>query len=129
MMSSRHTIKLTANFERNLEEVEAFLLEAESSAAFDRLLNELTDTIVPNLERFPKMGRLFFERTAGSVETSNGISRLIAKMDALPESGELREYVTSHYLMLYVATDDSVYLVSVRHHRQLSFDLSGHWQT
>lgn len=31
--------------------------------------------------------------------------------------------------MLYVAMDDSstVYLLSIRHHRQLTFDLSTYW--
>ena len=58
-MTAKHTVKLTTNFERNLEEIEAFLVEAGAPHAFDALLDELTDTVVPNLESFPGMGRLF----------------------------------------------------------------------
>ena len=34
-MTSRITVKLTANFERNLADIEQFLLEAEAPQAFD----------------------------------------------------------------------------------------------
>ncbi|KVA17043.1 type II toxin-antitoxin system RelE/ParE family toxin [Burkholderia ubonensis] len=126
-MTALHTVKLTANFEHNLEEIEAFLLEAETPQAFDALLDELTDIVIPNLERFPGMGRLFLERPAHSVEARNGIARLVEQLDVIAEGSELREYVTTHYLLLYAQIGDTVYLLSVRHHRQLSFDLAGHW--
>lgn len=126
-MAGRHIIKLTANFERNLEEMEAFLLEAQAPQAFDALLDELTDTVIPNLERFPGMGRLFFERPTRSVEASNGIDELRRKLKALARDGEIREYVMSHYLLLYARFDTTIYLLSIRHHRQLSFDFQSQW--
>ncbi len=126
-MTARHTVKLTAHFERNLEEIEAFLLEAQAPQAFDVLLDELTDTVIPNLERFPSMGRLFRERPARSVEVANGIARLTKQLDAFAEGSELREYVTTHYLLLYAQIKSTVYLLSIRHQRQLSFDLASHW--
>ena len=126
-MTARHTVKLTANFERNLEEVEAFLLEAGAPQAFDVLLDELMDTVVPNLERFPSMGHLFLERRARSVEVSNGIARLTKQLDAISQGSELREYVMTDYLLLYASIEGAVYLLSIRHHRQLSFDLASHW--
>jgi plasmid stabilization system protein ParE len=126
-VTARHTVKLTANFERNLEEVEAFLLHAEAPQAFDALLDELTDTVIPNLERYPGMGRLFLERPARSVEAANGMARLTRQLDALAEGSELREYVMTHYLLLYAQISDTVYLLSIRHQRQLSFDLASHW--
>ena len=43
------TVKLTANFERNLADIEAFLIEAEAPQAFDALLDELARTTIPNL--------------------------------------------------------------------------------
>jgi len=55
-VTAKHTVKLTANFERNLEELESFLVEAGAPHAFDALLDELTDTIIPNLESYPGMG-------------------------------------------------------------------------
>jgi plasmid stabilization system protein ParE len=126
-MTLRHTLKLTDQFEQNLEEIEAFLSESATPQAFDALIDELEDVITPNLERFPNMGRLFLERPTGSVETSNGIARLIKKQGAMIEGGELREYITPHYLLLYAVMSDTVYLLSIRHHRQLSFDLGSHW--
>ena len=126
-MTARHTVKLTANFEHNLEEVEAFLLKADAPQAFDALLDELTDTVIPNLERFPSMGHLFLERRARSVEVSNGIARLTNQLDAIAQGSELREYVMTHYLLLYAHIKRTVYLLSIRHHRQLSFDLARHW--
>lgn len=123
-MSVRYKVKLTANFERNLEEVESFLREAESAQAFDGLLDELTETIIPNLERFPAMGRSLLERPAGSVEVINAVARLEKHLDAITRDGEVREYVMPRYLLLYALIDGTVYLLSIRHQRQLSFDLS-----
>ena len=127
-MTTKHLVKFTANFERNLEEAEAFLLEAKAPQAFDALPDELTDTVIPNLERFPGIGRLFFERPIRSVEGSNGIDRLKRKLNAISKNGELREYVLSHYLLLYVRFETTVYLLSIRHHRQLSFDFESQWE-
>jgi plasmid stabilization system protein ParE len=126
-VTAPHTVKLTANFERNLEEIEVFLLEAEAPQAFDALLDELTDTVIPNLERFPEMGRLFLERPTHSVEAGNGIDRLTRQLDSIAKDGALREYVMADYLMLYAQVSEAVYLLSIRHQRQLSFDFASHW--
>ena len=128
-VTARRIVKLTAHFERNLEEVEAFLLEAEAPHAFDALLDELTDTVISNLERFPDMGRSFLERPTLSVETSNGIARLTEQLTAIAEGGELRESVMTRYLLLYAQIRGTVYLLSIRHQRQLSLDLTSHWLT
>lgn len=121
------TVKLTANFERNLEELEAFLPQADAPHALDALLDELTDTVIPNLERFPGMGRLFLERPARSVEVANGMARLTQQLGSITKNGELREYVLTHYVMLYARIKGTVYLLSIRHQRQLSFDFQGLW--
>ncbi|AFK64458.1 hypothetical protein TKWG_24515 [Advenella kashmirensis WT001] len=126
--TARYTIRLTAHFERNLEQIEAFLLETEAPQTFDALLDELTDTIIPNLARFPHMGRVFSARPARSVEVANGIERLSAQFDVIANSGDqLREYVMSNYLLLYATINTTVYLLSIRHQRQLSFDFANHW--
>jgi plasmid stabilization system protein ParE len=125
-VTARHTVKLTGHFERNLEELEAFLVEAEAPHAFNALLDELIDTVIPNLESFPGMGRLFLERPARSVEVANGIARLTKQLGSLAKDGELREYVMVHDLLLYARIKGTVYLLSIRHQRQLSFDLNRH---
>ena len=127
-MTAKHTVKLTTNFERNLEEIEAFLIEAGAPYAFDALLDELTDTVIPNLKSFPGMGRLFLERPVRSVEVANGVARLTKKLGSLGKDGELREYVMTHYLLLYARIKGTVYLLSIRHQRQLSFDFETLWQ-
>ena len=130
-MATRHMVKLTANFERNLEEAEAFLNAAYAPQAFDALIDELLDTVVPNLERFPGMGRLFFERPTRSIEASNAIraiKRKLKSLTSLAKDDEIREYVMSHYLLLYARFDNTIYLLSIRHHRQLSFDFQSLWR-
>jgi len=127
-VTAKHTVKLTTNFERNLEEIEAFLIEAGAPYAFDALLDELTDTVIPNLKSFPGMGRLFLERPVRSVEVANGVARLTKKLGSLGKDGELREYVMTHYLLLYARIKGTVYLLSIRHQRQLSFDFETLWQ-
>jgi len=126
-VSSTHIVKLTANLEDNLDDLEDFLLEADLPQAFDALLDELTDTVVPNLERFPDMGRLFLTRPVRSVEVANGIERLIRQLRAIASEGELREYLLSHYMLLYARVEGVIFLLSIRHQRQLSFDFAAIW--
>ena len=124
MATKRFAVRTTANFEANLDAVEAFLTAAEVSGAFDALLDDLANTVVPNLERFPRMGRSFLNRAANSLEARDAVGRLQARLGA----GELREYLAGDYLILYALIDRSVYLLSIKHHRQLSFDLGAHWK-
>ncbi|MFO1262026.1 MAG: type II toxin-antitoxin system RelE/ParE family toxin [Rhodoferax sp.] len=127
-MAKKLVVKLTANFERNLADIERFLTEAEAPQAFDGLLDELLDTVIPNLERFPGIGRPFLNRAVGSVEATNALTALRVKlMTLLAESDNLREYVMDNFLVLYGRVDGNIYLLSIKHHRQLSFDFEGHW--
>lgn len=128
-MTQHVTVKLTANFERNLADIEKFLTEAEAPLAFDGLLGELLDKVIPNLERFPGLGRPFFNRAIGSAEATHAINALKIKLALVTGSpaATLREYVMANYLVLYVQTEKSIALLSIKHHRQLSFDFEGHW--
>ncbi|MFZ3017165.1 MAG: type II toxin-antitoxin system RelE/ParE family toxin [Gallionella sp.] len=122
-MAKKIVVKLAANFERNLEAIAGFLDDADAPQAFDRLLDELSDTLIPNLENFPAMGQPFLERTVCSVEVANAIERLQLKLG----DGELREYFFADYLVLYARFDTVVHLLSIKHHRQLSFDFQSLW--
>ena len=125
-MTKQVQVKFTANFESNLQAVEEFLSDADAPHAFDALLDELAETVIPNLEHFPDMGRLFMERSVRSVEVSNSLDALRKKL----RDGELREYLLANYLILYVRSDreSTIYLLSIKHHRQLSFDFESLWQ-
>lgn len=127
-MAKKPVVKLTANFERNLEGIEHFLTEVQAPLAFDGLLDELLDTVIPNLERFPEMGRPLLARQPRSVETSNAQARLRTKLSALtPDTEALREYVLKDYLLLYALIGGAIHLLAIRHQRQLSFDFDGLW--
>ncbi len=117
-------VELTASFLERLETIGSILTEADAGAAYDRLLDELRTTVIPNLRRFPRIGRRYLEQPPQSAEA-------LAKLAALPtgEADRLREYLHGDYLILYtVATPGRlVHLLSIRHHRELSFQFSRLW--
>lgn len=121
-------VKVTANFESNLEAIENFLYEADAPHVFDALLDELSDTVIPNLERFPDIGRLFMERSVRSVEAGNSLDALRRKL----KGRVVREYLLPDYLILYLCSEcgieTTIYLLAIKHHRQLSFDFEALWQ-
>jgi plasmid stabilization system protein ParE len=119
-----YRVELTASFLERLDAIEAFLTEADAAFAFDDLLAELRATVFPNLARFPRIGRRYLDNPPQSAEA-------LAQLAALPAgaASALREYLHGDYLMLYTAMDANatVYLLSIRHHRQLSFDFARLW--
>jgi plasmid stabilization system protein ParE len=126
-MTARTKVRITANFERNLEEIARFLADAEARGAFDALLDCLAEEVVPILERHPDIGRDFLARSACSAEAETRVKRLTTRLAAMGRQASIREYVTAHYLVLYAHADDAVHLLAIRHHRQLSFDFGTLW--
>lgn len=128
MAEEAYTVELTASFLERLDAIEAFLVEADAGFAFDELLADLRATVIPNLRRFPRMGRRYLAHPPQSAEA-------LAQLAALPTGAPdaLREYLHGDYLMLYTVVDASpkdkptVYLLSIRHHRELSFDFARLW--
>lgn len=45
----------------------------------------------------------------------------------LGEDSDIREYLMEDYLLLYAIVDRAIYLLSIRHHKQLSFDFAQLW--
>lgn len=121
-MKKARTVHLTASFEANLADIEAFLQE-DAPAAFDRLLESLESELIPNLEHFPRLGRSFLERNPASAEGWLKREGLRTRL----QGKDLREYMQGDYLILYLDDGKIVFLLSIRHHRQLSYDLDGHW--
>lgn len=124
MADRPYRVELTASFLECLDAIEAFLLEADAGPAFDALLDDLRAKVIPNLGRFPRIGRRFLDNPPQSAEA-------LTQLAALPAGATdaLREYLHGDYLMLYTASepDTTVYLLSIRHHRQLSFDFARLW--
>ena len=124
MSDQLHQVELTASFLERLNSIEAFLGEANAAFAFDDLVDNIRTTVIPNLRRFPRIGRPYLANPPQSAEA-------LALLTSLPvgAANALREYLHGDYLMLYTVIDQTatVYLLSIRHHRQLSFDFVGLW--
>ena len=124
MSDQLHQVELTASFLERLNSIEAFLGEANAAFAFDDLVDNIRTTVIPNLRRFPRIGRSYLANPPQSAEA-------LALLASLPvgAANALREYLHGDYLMLYTVIDETatVYLLSIRHHRQLSFDFAGLW--
>lgn len=123
-----YRVELTASFVERLESIETFLVEADAGFAFDDLLAEIRTTLIPNLRRFPRIGRRYIANPPQSAEA-------LAQLALLPAGAvnRLREYLHRDYLVLYTLSEEgaeagpAVYLLSIRHHRQLSFDFARLW--
>ena len=124
MADRLYRVELTASFLERLEAIEVFLVEADAGLAFDALLAELRTTVIPNLRRFPRIGRCYL---ASPPQSAEALAQLAALPAGAPDT--LREYLHGEYLMIYAAmeADATVYLLSIRYHRQISFDFAKLW--
>ncbi len=115
-------VELTASFIERLASIEAFLTDADALQEYDKLLDDLRITVIPNLRRFPRIGRRYLDNPPQSAEA-------LAQLRALPRGAAdvLREYLHGDYLVLYTLTGSTLYLLSIRHHRQLSFAFAKLW--
>jgi plasmid stabilization system protein ParE len=117
-------VELTTSFLERLAAIEVFLAEADAGSGYDRLLAELRATVIPNLRRFPRIGRRYLDHAPQSAEA-------LAQLAALPPgtADRLREYLHGDYLILYThaASGNVLHLLSVRHHRELSFQFARLW--
>lgn len=124
MAERLHAVELTDSFLERLDAIEAFLGVAGADPAFDTLLDELRTVVIPNLARFPRIGRRYLETPLQSAEA-------LAQLASLPADSidRLREYLHGDYLLLYALAEAhaKVHLLSIRHHRQLSFDFARLW--
>jgi hypothetical protein len=119
-------IRFTENLAANLRHVEAFWDENQFARAFDRLVDELTDSVMPILKRHPRMGRNFLQRQSASVDAAMRapkIDALLRTRDTDAARAEVREYVMTDTLLLYALVGGVIYLLAIKHHKQLSFDI------
>jgi plasmid stabilization system protein ParE len=123
-----YRVELTASFLERLESIEAFLVEADAGFAFDDLLAEIRATVIPNLRRFPRIGRCYL---ANPPQSAEALALLAAMPAGVPDA--LREYLHGDYLLLYLVEEASpkaeatVVLLTIRHHRELSLDFARLW--
>ncbi len=122
---ARAIVRITANFHRNLGEIRQFLAENDAGRAFDALLDRVFDNVIPNLERFPELGKDFLARGPRSAE---GLALFNNVKKRLGRGLALREYITGDTIVLYAVRGREVFLLCIRHHRQLSFDFRNVWR-
>ncbi len=121
-MAARKPV-FTENFSAALAGIETFV-GAEGEASFARFFNCFVADIVPMLCRFPHSGRSFLERSLGSAQTLQLAEKLTKH---LGEGDDVRELIVDDYLILYLLRRNLIVFLSIKHHRQLSFDLKGFW--
>ena len=119
-----HEVRFTANFNANLHSIPDFLAKQDAGNTFQALASRLFEDIIPNLGLFPLIGRDF---PALKPLSEEGKARLKALRKRAGKATGIREYITGDYLILYAVRTRAVFLLAIRHHKQLSFDLKGHW--
>lgn len=118
-------LRTTENFTANLQEIAGFWDTRECPAGFDALLTELRDPVFPNLRRNPRMGRNFLARQPQSVDSLARMRTMDAMLKSLAiqsDVAEVREYVMTDYLLLYLLVDITIHLLAIKHQKQLAFD-------
>jgi plasmid stabilization system protein ParE len=118
------SVLVTRNFDRNLAEVREFLSAAGAPKAFDGLVARLVDHVIPNLQRFPDLGADFLARAPLSAD---GVALFEEVVRVAGPGSQVRQLIDGDYVILYLVAGGTVHLLAIRHHRQLSFDLGGHW--
>lgn len=111
-------VEVTAGFLERLDAIEEFLAGIDAKIAFDDLLAELRETVIPNLRRYPRIGRRYLDEPPRSAEALT----LLAQFPA-GAADALREYLSGDYLILYTVAEAeaALTLLSIRHQRQLAF--------
>lgn len=124
-------VRYAHNLALNIENIESFWIENQLAQGYDRLLDALGNTVIPILQRHPRIGRPFMRRDVESVEAQAVVARIGKRISALGENAEVREYVMDDYVVvLYLVVDGAegepmmVHLLAIKHQKQLGFDVS-----
>lgn len=117
---ARIAVRFADNFHRNLEGIQAFLIEADAATEADQLVDALFDRLIPAMEEHPRIGRDWLTRTPHSPRGDAVRARIV---DRLAGKRELREIILGDYLVLYTLDDETAVLLAIRHHRQLAYEV------
>ncbi len=119
---SHITVRFTPNFEDNLAQIEAYWDDNRFPAGYDRLLAELADTTLPRLVQHPRLGRPLLDRAPQTQQAKQKTHALRKQLALLAADAEIREYVMMDYTLLYALIAESLYLLAIKHHKQLVFN-------
>jgi len=123
-MARARSVLVTQNFDRNLAAIRDFLSAAGAPKAFGERVGRLGSEVMPNLQRFRDLGADFLARAPLSAD---GVALFEEVVKAAGPESQVRQLIDGDYLILYLVRGDAVYLLAIKHHRQLSFDLMGNW--
>jgi hypothetical protein len=112
-------VVVTQQFKNNLDRISSWFDERGSAATVDELLRDLDERVTPLLRVTPRVGRPFREATSLSPESQFVLERLMARLGG----SELRQWVRTDFVLLYLVTPRTVFLVAARHQRQENFSL------
>jgi len=115
-------VSAAPNFVASLQAVQAFMVAQDAASAQARLVQLKRDLREMNtlLAWSPASGRPARFLRANSVQ---GNLRLAAVLQLAQSAGlpHLSEYVIGPHVVLYAHTDTEVVLLSLKHHRQLTY--------
>lgn len=115
-------VELTASFLDVLAAIESLLTEPDAASAYEICLANSAPQSSPISGAFPESdGAIWTSRRSLPKHSRSSLH--------CPRGYRLREYLHGDYLILYtVATPGHlVHLLSIRHHRELSFQFSRLW--
>ena len=116
-------VSAAPNFETSLQAVHAFMVEQDAASAPARLTQLKRDLrdMKTLLAWSPASGRpaRFLRPISAQASLRLAAVQQLAQSAGLPE---LREYVIGSHLVLYAHSDTEVVLLSLKHHRQLTYN-------
>lgn len=125
-LDARARVEATPNFISNLKESHQFFLEQDADSASERMrkLKAELREMVTLLSWSPASGRLarFCSARSAQAQLRAQTVQQLARQAGLPN---LREYVASHHIVLYVHSETEVVLLALKHQRQLTYLAEG----
>lgn len=119
------SIEIAESFSHSLDDVEEFLLLQDPESAlrrFERFQTELF-AFIERIRAYPRIGRPFnLALYDESNESLRDLNRVVAALVAAGMT-EAREYVLHEYVLLYAHSDVRAVLISVKHQRELGYDV------
>jgi hypothetical protein len=122
----RVQIVFSAAFEARLADIEQYWRRMDLPNSFVRLVRLLADKVVPVLERFPAIGRRVVNSMPDTVDALLMGEELAVEINRAG-NGDLHEYVTEDYVLLYMYSEGTVTFLSIRHAKEISFEFYDLW--
>jgi hypothetical protein len=107
----------SSKFRTRMREIRQFLIQLQAIQVYDQLLDELGQIVFPNLSTFPLIGKLYLDDQQQSTESLMSVAKLPRDADR-----RLRQYIHGDFTILYAVAADAVHLVSIRHHKESTFN-------